>query len=65
MHEQAKTERIRLRVTPSVLKRARKWAERRGLSLSAYVRRAMTRQMDEDLMDDIQSKTQSTTNGRD
>lgn len=64
MHGETKSERIRFRVKASVEARARKWADRRGLSLSAYVREALRRQMDEDLRNDIHSKTTS-DDGRD
>lgn len=58
MHGETKTERIRLRVKPSVEARARKWAERRGLSLSAYIRDALEKKMRDDLLRDIDAKTE-------
>lgn len=57
MHAETKDERIRLRVRESLIGRAEKWAERRGMSLSAYVRMALREKMDEDLLNDIRSKT--------
>jgi predicted DNA-binding protein len=63
MHREAKTERLRLRLTKERKERAEKWAERRGMTLSAYVRRSLEKQMDEDLLRDIRSKTDDTTDG--
>jgi hypothetical protein len=43
-----------------MMDRAEKWAERQDVSLSAYVRTAIEQKMDEDLLNDIQAKTQPT-----
>lgn len=57
MHEDGKTERVHLRVQLAVKERAEKWAERKGISLSAYIRSALNDRMKEDLFNDIRQKT--------
>lgn len=60
MHGETKDERLQLRVSSLMMDRAEKWAERQDVSLSAYVRTAIEQKMDEDLLNDIQAKTQPT-----
>jgi hypothetical protein len=56
MHKEGLSERLRLRITPKLEERLKRWAERNDTSVSAYVRQALQEKINDEILSDINRK---------